>query len=68
MIHEEVVPGGRVIWQSEKAKTYLCPVCWRPVFSQYEGDAVPTITCDPGMPGSHRLQWGLSCSGEGNDA
>jgi len=57
MTHEEIVPGGRVIWQSDHAKIYQCPFCLRPVFSQYEGDELPTIVCDRGIPGEHRLRW-----------
>jgi hypothetical protein len=52
---EEIVPGDRAIWQSDRAKTYRCPVCLRPVFSGYEGDESPTIYCDGS--GQHRLVW-----------
>jgi hypothetical protein len=56
----EIIPGDRVIWQSDKAKTYQCPVCMRPVFSQYEGDDLPAIVCEGAfgnVMGAHRLTW-----------
>ena len=53
---EELIPFGRVIWQSETAKTYQCPTCLRPIFSQYEGDESPTVICH-GPMADHRLCW-----------
>ena len=69
----EHVPGGKVIWQSETAKTYKCPRCERPVFSQYEGQDSPTmVRCHYGFgqrvqddgtvvpfldDGGHTLEW-----------
>ena len=53
MIHVEEVPSDRAIWQTDRSKTYQCPVCGRPVYSQYEGSLRPQITCF-GMSG-HRL-------------
>lgn len=50
----EVVEGGHVIWQSDTAKTYRCPVCQRPIFTQHEGDGVPEIVCEGTR---HRLTW-----------
>jgi len=50
----EVVEGGRAIWQSETAKTYRCPVCLRPIFTQHEGDGLPEIIC---KGTSHSLTW-----------
>lgn len=43
----EVVPGitGGAVWQSEKAKSYRCPICHMWIFSQYEGEDLPTVTC-----------------------
>jgi hypothetical protein len=54
-MNEEFVPGGRAISQSDTAKTYRCPVCQRPIFSQYEGDDDPVVVCEGN--GDHRLQW-----------
>jgi hypothetical protein len=56
---DEFVPGDRAIWQSETAKTYQCPICLRPVFSQYEGNDQPTTIICEGFTngGGHRLQW-----------
>lgn len=53
----EIVEGGRVIWQADnRMKVYRCPVCQRPIFSQYIGDVAPVIFCEGGR---HRLQWEL---------
>lgn len=54
-VREEFVPNGRAIWQaSDHMKIYLCSYCRMHVFTQYEGDALPTIRCDPD---GHRLKW-----------
>jgi hypothetical protein len=54
--HEEYVPRGRAIWQSERANTYQCPTCQAPVFTQYEGAVLPSeIVCD-GLKG-HLVRW-----------
>lgn len=53
---EDVIPYGRAIWQSNTAKTYQCPFCLRPLFSQYEGDDSPTVICN-GPLAEHRLRW-----------
>lgn len=50
----EVVPTDRVIWQSDTAKSYKCPICKRWVYSQYEGDDRPEIICGPRQ---HTLRW-----------
>jgi hypothetical protein len=52
----EIVPCGQAIWQSDDAKTYQCPKCARPIFSQYEGEQEPKIICF-GPVGGHRLEW-----------
>jgi hypothetical protein len=52
----EVIRFGRVVWQSETAKTYRCPDCGRSLCSQYEGDENPTIRCD-GPLADHVLEW-----------
>lgn len=52
---EEFVPRAGAIWQSDTAKTYQCDVCKAPVFTQYEGDALPTIECH-GLEG-HLVKW-----------
>jgi hypothetical protein len=55
MTKEEIISNAKAIWQqSETARTYRCPVCLRPVFSQHEGDEIPAITCEAGQ---HRLRW-----------
>jgi hypothetical protein len=53
--HEEWIPGFRAIWQSETARTYQCPVCLAPVFTQYEGDEDPVIDCR--RPDGHLVRW-----------
>jgi hypothetical protein len=53
----EIVPQDRAVWQSDTAKTYQCPVCLRPIFSQYEGDELPTVYCGDGPLDPHRLEW-----------
>lgn len=57
IIKEEFVAKGRAIWQSDAAKTYQCPTCYLPIFSQHEGDDQPTIACNPD---GHRLQWSVA--------
>lgn len=53
---EEFVPAGRAIWQTNLAKTYRCPYCARPIFTQYEGDDSPTrVECERGI--GHRVVW-----------
>lgn len=53
----EVVPNDRAIWQSETAKTYQCPYCLRPIFSQHEGEDLPRIECRSGLTEGHVLEW-----------
>jgi hypothetical protein len=54
--HEEVVKYGIAVWQSDTAKTYRCPYCLKPLFSQYEGEESPTVTCH-GPLADHVLRW-----------
>lgn len=56
MPHTEVIPFGRVVWQSDTAKTYWCEQCQTWLRSQYEGDEIPTIRCD-GPMADHVLEW-----------
>jgi len=55
-MREETIPAGVALWQSDTAKTYKCSVCLRPLFSQYEGDEEPRITCRGPMQ-DHVLTW-----------
>jgi hypothetical protein len=50
----EFIPNDRAIWQSDTAKTYRCPICRRPIFSQWEGQESPTVDC---RPDGHQLTW-----------
>lgn len=52
----EHVPNNVAIWQSDTARTYLCPICLYPVLSQYGAPDPPTITC-LGFREGHRLEW-----------
>lgn len=52
---QELVPGNRAIWQPDTAKTYRCPTCQGPIFSQNTNDVVPAIECVG--DGAHRLTW-----------
>jgi hypothetical protein len=53
----ETISLGRAIWQPDKAKTYQCPTCKRPVFTKYEGDAIPTaIRCEASRQ-QHVVEW-----------
>lgn len=47
MSEEEFVPIGVAIWNSDRAKNYLCPTCLMWIFSQHEGDDPPAIECRP---------------------
>ena len=49
------VRGDVAVYQSERAKTYQCPTCAGPVFTDYEGDALPSIVCD--RPRGHLVEW-----------
>lgn len=53
----EFVPNDRAIWQPDRAKTYQCSVCKRPIFSQFEGEALPMVDC---QPNGHLLTWSAS--------
>lgn len=53
-VHVESIPNDRAIWQSDTAKTYRCPFCLRPIFSQYEGEKLPIVEC---FPDRHVLRW-----------
>jgi len=64
MGRREVVPSDRAIWQSDTAKTYQCPVCLRPVFTQYEGNEIPVITCG-GVGQPHVVEWEETAGGVG---
>lgn len=57
--HEEEVPNGVVIWQSERAKTYLCPTCLQSVRTQYEGEESPTEIICRGFMAGHLVRWEL---------
>jgi hypothetical protein len=53
-IRSEFVPNGQAIWNADEAMNYQCPICYRWVFSQYEGKELPTIACEAD---GHRLRW-----------
>lgn len=53
----EFVPNDRAIWQPDRANTYQCSVCKRPIFSQFEGEALPMVDC---QPNGHLLTWSAS--------
>lgn len=52
----EFVPNDRAIYQNDRAKTYQCPWCLHPIFSQYEGDDKPVVLCH-GITKGHTLTW-----------
>lgn len=57
MNRTEFVPNDRVSWQaSDRMKIYQCPICLQSIFSQYEGEDVPWITCH-GLVAGHSLRW-----------
>jgi hypothetical protein len=53
---EEFVPNDRVVWNSDRAMNYQCPVCLGLIKSQYEGEAVPEVVCH-GPQHGHTLRW-----------
>lgn len=54
-VWKEIVPGAQAIWQEDDARTYQCPACSKPVFSQHTDDVKPTtIRC---LPTAHILEW-----------
>jgi hypothetical protein len=53
----EIVPFGRVIWQSDTAKTYQCPQCLSNVRTQYEGDESPRRIVCHGPMADHVVEW-----------
>ena len=53
----EFIPNDKAIWQSDTAKTYQCPYCLRPIFTQYEGDVAVTEDDIECLPDGHRVRW-----------
>ena len=53
----ETIDTGKVIWQSDRAKTALCPFCFVSIKTQYEGDrAIMLVKCG-GPFGIHIVEY-----------